>query len=113
MTSTRAVVADWIKRIADDERKRDAERAREDQKTARKADLVRKNGQRLIDEVRATVTRDVEAFCEEFAGERARGIVVEALTPDGGFAVRKPAHHAPAFLRIPHEVSILLLSFFI
>jgi len=102
MTSTRAVVADWIKRIADDERKRDAERVKEDQKTARKADLVRKNGQRLIDEVRATVTRDVEAFCEEFAGERARGIVVEALTPDGGFAVRKPAPAAVSLTVAPN-----------
>ena len=61
------VVADWIKRIADDERKRDALRVQEDEKAAHKADLVRRNGQRLVDEVRATVTRDVEAFRDDLA----------------------------------------------
>ena len=85
--STSVVVADWIKRIADDERRRDTVRLKEDEITARKADLVRRNGQRLIDELRATVTRDVEAFRDEFAGDRARNIVVEATAPDGGFVV--------------------------
>ena len=55
MSSTVVVVADWIKRIADDERRRDAARRIEDETAARKADLVRRNGQRLIDELRATV----------------------------------------------------------
>ena len=89
--STGVVVADWIKRIADDERKRDAVRVREEEEAARKADLVRVHGRRLIDELRATVTRDVEAFRDEFAGDRVRDIVVEATEPDGGFVVRKPA----------------------
>jgi hypothetical protein len=84
-------VADWIKRIADDERRRDTERVKVDERVARKADLIRRNGQRLIDELRATVMRDVEAFRDEFAGDLARDIVVEAASPDGGFAVRKPA----------------------
>ena len=38
-----------------------------------------------------TVTRDVEAFRNEFSGESARDIVVEETAPDGGFVVRKPA----------------------
>jgi hypothetical protein len=87
--STRVVVADWIKRIADDERKRDAVRVREEEMAARKADLVRLNGRRLIDELRATVTHDVEAFRAEFAGDHVRDIVLETMEPDGGFVVRK------------------------
>ena len=49
--STSVAIADWIKRIADDERKRDTVRVREDEMAARKADLVRRNGRRLIDEL--------------------------------------------------------------
>jgi len=88
MSSTVVVVADWIKRIADDERRRDAARRMEDEAAARKADLVRRNGQRLIDELRATVERDVDAFSSEFPGDAARAVVVDAA-PDGGFVVRK------------------------
>jgi len=89
--STSVVVADWIKRVAEEERGRDTVRARESEMAARKADLVRRDGRRLVDELRATVTRDVEAFREEFAGDSARDIVVDATAPDGGFVVRKPA----------------------
>ena len=99
---TSVVVADWIKRIADDERRRDTVRLKEDEITARKADLVRRNGQRLIDELRATVTRDVEAFRDEFAGDRARNIVVEATAPDGGFVVLKPAPTAVSLTVTPN-----------
>jgi hypothetical protein len=100
--STSVVVPDWIKRIADDERKRDAVRVREDEKTARKADLVRRNGRQLIDELRATVTRDIEAFRNEFRGDRARDIAVEATVPDGGFVVRKPAPTAVSLTVTPN-----------
>ena len=100
--STSVAVADWIKRIADDERKRDTVRVREDEMAARKADLVRRNGRRLIDELRATVTRDVEAFRDEFAGDPARDIVVEATAPDGGFVVRKPAPAAVSLTVTPN-----------
>jgi len=100
--NTSVVIADWIKRIADDERKRDAERVKEDEKTARKADLVRRNGQRLIDEIRATVTRDAQAFRDEFAGDRAREMVVEATGSDGGFVVRKPAPAAASLTVAPN-----------
>src|SRR6202163_460807 len=100
--STSVVVPDWIKRIADDERKRDAVRFREDEVAAQKADLVRRSGRRLIDELRATVTRDVEAFRDEFAGDPARDIVVEATAPDGGFSVRKPAPAAVSLTVTPN-----------
>jgi hypothetical protein len=101
MTTT-AAAADWIKRIADDERRRDTLRLKEDEIVARKADLVRRNGRRLIDELRATVTRDVETFRAEFAGDRARDIVVEATAPDGGFVVHKPAPTAVSLTVTPN-----------
>jgi hypothetical protein len=94
MSSTVVLVADWIKRIADDERRRDATRVREDEAAARKAELVRRNGRRLIDELCAAVVRDVDAFRSEFAGDPARAIVVDATAPGGGFTVRKPASAA-------------------
>ncbi len=99
--STGVVVADWIKRIVDDERKRDAVRAQEEETAARKADLVRLNGRRLIDELRATLTRDVEAYRDEFAGDRAREIVFDDNPPDGGFVVRRPASPAVSLTVAP------------
>jgi hypothetical protein len=89
--STVVAIADWIKRIADDERKRDEARVTERETAARKAELIRHNGRRLIDELCAAVTRDVAAFRGEFAGDRAREFVVDATALDGGFAIRKLA----------------------
>ena len=99
--STSVAVADWIKRIADDERKRDAARAKEDEIVSRKADLVRLNGRRFADELLATVTRDVDAFRAEFAGDLARDMVVDVTTPPGGFVVRKPAPSAVSLTVTP------------
>jgi hypothetical protein len=99
--STGVVVADWIKRLVDEERKRDAVRVREGEEAARKANLVRVHGRRLIDELRATVTRDVEAFRNEFPGDRARDIVLETTEPDGGFVVRKPESPAVSLTVAP------------
>jgi hypothetical protein len=96
------VVPDWIKRIADDERKRDAVRVRDEEMAARKAELVRLNGRRLIDELRATVTRDVEAFRNEFAGDPLRDIVLEDAEPEGEFVVRKPESPAVSLTVAPH-----------
>jgi hypothetical protein len=107
--STSVAVADWIKRIADDERRRDTERVKVDGLAARKADLIRRNGQRLIDELRATVTRDVEAFRDEFAGDLARDIVVDATSSDGGFVVRKPAP-AAVFLTVTPNLEAAALA---
>jgi hypothetical protein len=100
--STIIAVPDWIKRIAEDERKKDTVRIREDEMAARKADLVRLNGRRLIDDLSAAVTRDVEAFRAEFAGDRARDLVVENTGPEGGFVVRKPAPAAVSLMVTPN-----------
>jgi hypothetical protein len=86
------VVAEWIKRIADDERKRDAVRAGEKEQAALKADLVRLHGRRLIDELSATIARDVEAFRAEFAPDVSREILMDVTEPHGGFLVRKSSH---------------------
>lgn len=109
MMSTTEAVADWIKRIADDERKRDAVRFKEDELSARKADLIRRNGRRLIDDVRATIARDVEAFRSEFAGDLARDIVIEDTTPGGGFVVRKPAPSAVSLAITPNLEAAAML----
>ena len=100
--ATGVVAADWIKRIADDERKRDAVRAREEEMAARKAELVRLNGRRLLDELRAAVARDVEAFRCEFAGDRSREVVLDPPEATGGFVVRKPASPGVTLTAIAH-----------
>ena len=100
--TTGVVAAEWIKRIADDERKRDAVRIREEEMAARKADLVRLNGRRLLDELRAAVARDIEGFRAEFAGDRSREIVFDPTETTGGFVVRKPASPAVTLTAAPH-----------
>jgi hypothetical protein len=106
--STGVAVPDWIKRIADEERRRDSVRIKEDDTAARKADLVRLNGQRLVDELRATVSRDVEAFRGEFAGDPTRDIVVDATASDGGFSVTKPAPGAVSLTVTPNLAAALV-----
>jgi hypothetical protein len=93
---------DWIKRIADDERKRDSQRLKEDELIARNAALVRLNGRRLVDELRSAVADDADSFRSEFPGDRTRNIVVEAEMPDGGFVVRKPAPGAVTLTVTPN-----------
>ena len=100
--STSVAAADWVRRIAEDERKRDAVRVREEETVARKAAFLRLKGRRLIDELRATVTRDVEAFRDEFAGDGTRDIVLEATEPQGGFVVCKPAVPAVSLTVVAH-----------
>jgi hypothetical protein len=91
MTSDTVVVPEWIKRIAEDERRRDAVRAGEEAAAAHKADLVRLNARRLVDELRATVARDLEAFGHEFEGDAARQITVDPTLPGDGFSIHSPA----------------------
>jgi hypothetical protein len=110
--STTLAVADWIKRIADDERRRDSARLREDETAARKADLVRRNGRRLIDELRAAVTRDVDAFRGEFLGDGAREIVVDATANDGGFAVRRTASPTVSLTIAPNLNAAVMVGVF-
>ena len=100
--TTHVAIADWIKRIADDERRRDSQRLKEDELIAMNAALVRLNGRRLVDEVRAAVMHDAEAFRGEFPGDPARNIVVNAEMPDGGFVVRKPAPGAVTLTVTPN-----------
>jgi len=83
---------DWIRKIADAERLRDDVQLRGNEAAARKADLVRLHGRRLLDELRATLGRDIDEFRLEFAGDRAREIVFEDVRPEGGFTVRKPQY---------------------
>ena len=87
--STSVAIADWIKKIAEDERRRDAVRLKEDELSARKADLVRRNGRRLLDELRATVLRDLEAFHDEFAGDPSRDIVVHRSVARQGTGINE------------------------
>jgi hypothetical protein len=94
-------VSEWVKRVAAEERGRDAVRLREDETTARKATLIRVHGRRLIDELRATVARDIEAFRQEFPGDGARELTLDEGQPDGGFAVTKPAFPAAALTFTP------------
>jgi hypothetical protein len=110
--STTVAVADWIKRIADEERRRDAVRVKEGEVAAREAELVRDNGRRLIDELRATVTRDVNTFRAEFAGDQTRAIVVEATAPDGGFIVRKPAPAAVSLTVTPNLATAAMVGLY-
>ena len=92
--STTVAIDTWVKRLADDERTRDAIRREEDEAESRRADLVRRNGRRLIDELRAVVIRDVEAFRAEFPGDRSREVVV--IRPPGPMAASSSAsRHAP------------------
>ena len=100
--TTSVPVADWIKRIADEERRRDAARIKEDEQIARKAELVRRTGARLVDELRSAVTRDADAFRVEFAGDPTRHAVVDATPLDGGFTVRKPAPSAVSLTVTPN-----------
>jgi hypothetical protein len=83
-------------------------RLKEDDTAARKADLVRLNGRRLVDELRATVTRDAEAFRAEFAGDPARDIAVDATAADGGFTVTKPAPGAVSLTVTPNLAAALV-----
>ena len=110
--TTSAVAADWVKRIADDERRRDAARVREDEAAARKADLIRRCGRGLLDELRAAVTRDVEAFRNEFAGDLAREVLVDVTAPHGGFVVCKPAPSAVSLTVAPNlEAAVLVCAY--
>jgi len=105
--TTSVAVADWIKRIVDDERRRDAARVKEDDLAAQKADVVRRNGRRLVDDLRQTVTRDAEAFRAEFPGDGSRDVVTEA-TADGGFVVRKPAPVAVSLSVTPNLQAVTM-----
>ena len=97
-----APIGAWIRRLADDERQRDGARARATEAATQKADLVRAHAPRLLDELRTTVVRDLEAYRDEFPGDTTREIIFEAVEPEGGFAVRKPSFPTAALSVSPH-----------
>jgi hypothetical protein len=99
--ATDIMIADWIKRIADDERTRDAVRNRTEETAARKVELIRVHGLRMLDDLRAAATRDVDAFRGEFAGDPARDITFDSDPPEGGFVVRKPGTPAVTLAVLP------------
>ena len=107
--STMVAVGHWIKQLADDERMRDRVRLQEEATTSRKADVDRRNRQRLIAELAATVTRDVAAFRDEFPKDSAREVVMEPFGPDGGFVVRKPARAAVCLTVTPNPHAAALV----
>lgn len=96
------MTGEWITRLAEDERKRDEVRLRATEAAARKAHLVAAHGQRLLDELRTTVVRDIETFRDQFPADQAREIRFEAVQPDGGFVVRKSESPAAALSVTPH-----------
>jgi hypothetical protein len=96
------ITGGWIARLAADERKRDDVRLRATEAATRKDDFVRVHGQRLLDELRTSVLRDIETFRAEFPGDAAREIVFETAPADGGFLVRKPAYPTVALSVAPH-----------
>jgi hypothetical protein len=97
--STTVAAAEWIKRVADDERRRDSVRVKEVEVAAAKADLIRRNGRRLVDELRAAISRDADAFSGEFPGDLARatrGDAIEGASCGGGVADRMQVSAAGA-----------------
>ena len=81
---------EWITRLAADERKRDDERSEAAAAAERRADFVRIQGRRLIDQLRSTVDRDIDAFRREFPDDLIREVILEVTDPGGGFVIRKP-----------------------
>jgi len=110
--STTVAIDTWIKRLADEERARDTIRLDADEAAARRAELVRRNGQRLIDDLRAVVIRDVDAFRAEFPEDRSRDVVVSASGPDGGFVIRKPERAAASLTVTPNLDAAIIVCHF-
>jgi hypothetical protein len=96
------VVADWIKRVADEERRRDADRLSLQEEAARKADAVRVHASRLVDGLYAAVVRDVESFRQEFLNDRSRDILLNAPNAETGFVVSKASSPSVSLTVDPH-----------
>jgi hypothetical protein len=88
MTTMHSMTAEWVTRLADDERRRDEVKLRAKRTVDRRTDLVSQHGRRMLDELRTTVVRDVEAFRREFPGDPVRAFLIEEHV-DGGFSVRR------------------------
>jgi hypothetical protein len=81
---------EWITRIADDERRRDAIIAEAAQLAAKETTFVLAHGRRLLDELGSIIVIDVERFRQEFPDDRMREITVTGAE-DGAFEVRRNA----------------------
>jgi hypothetical protein len=99
-TEKRPMTREWITRLAGDERRRDAVRMSEMEAAARKADLAHRHGRRLVDELRSTITHDLDAFRLEFPSDRARELILDAGA-EGGFELRKPGRPAVSLSVVP------------
>jgi hypothetical protein len=99
-TDERPMTREWITRLAGDERKRDAVRSGEVEAAARKADLAKRHGRRLIDELRSTITHDLDVFRREFPSDRAREVILDA-EEEGGFGIRKTGRPAVSLSVVP------------
>jgi hypothetical protein len=97
-----SMTGEWIKRLADTERQRDDGRLRATEAAARRADFVRIHGQRMLDELRTTVVRDIDTFRCEFPGDAAREILFEVVEEGGGFVVKKPQYPTASLSVAPH-----------
>ena len=60
MTAILSTTAEWVTRLANDERRRDEVQLRAKQAVDRRTDLVSQHGRRMLDELRTTVVRDVD-----------------------------------------------------
>jgi hypothetical protein len=89
-----------VTRLADDERRRDEVKLRAKQAVDRRTDLVSQHGRRMLDELRTTVVRDVEAFRREFPGDPVRAFLIEEHV-DGGFSVRRLEQPAASMAIVP------------
>jgi hypothetical protein len=96
------MAADWIARLADDERKRDELRNLASAAAERRASLARVLGRRMVEELRVAITRDVDVFRQEFPGDQTRAIVFDDARPGGGFVVGKPASPSVSLDVVPH-----------
>ncbi len=85
----------WVTRLADDERRRDAVIADARQTAARDAAFVLTYGRGLVESLAATIGSDVERFRQEFPDDPVRHMAIEA-GPDGGFEVRRSGYPAVA-----------------
>ncbi len=95
------MMQEWITRLAGDERRRDAVIAAAREVAAHDAEFVLEHGQRLIDELGATIVADVECFRQEFAEDDQRQVTV-SREADGGFEVRRVNYPLVALTVAPH-----------
>lgn len=81
-------VHQWVMRLADEERKRDAVVAGAREAAARDAAFVLAYGRGLVESLVATIGSDVERFRQEFPDDPLRHMAMDAGA-DGGFEVRR------------------------